>query len=117
MMSKQKLYSIALVSVAMTLMLVSTAGAMRFGDVILKTDPCTQSVDFLKFPTCGWDGGCDPSSCDNSRDKDKCLEPFLTGTIRADKDKNGQTAYNYKVKNTGDAPLKGLAVIDKDDHK
>ena len=42
-------------------MLVSTACAMRFGDfgnVILKTDPSTQSVDFLKFPTCGCDWRC-----------------------------------------------------------
>ena len=107
MIIKHKLYSIALVSVAMILMLVSTAGAMNFGDVILKTDPGTQSVDFLKFPTCG----CDSSWGDNCRDKDKdnkdkCPAPFLTGTINVDKDKNGQNDYKYKVENTGDAPLK-----------
>ena len=39
----------------MVLMLVSTAGAMRSGNVILKTDSSTQSVDFLKFPACGCD--------------------------------------------------------------
>jgi len=55
MISKHKLYKIALVSIFMVLMLGSTAGAVRFGDVILKTDPCTQSVDFLKFPACGCD--------------------------------------------------------------
>ena len=112
MIIKQKLYSITLVSVVMTLMLISTASAARFGDVTLKTDPCTQSVDFLKFPVCG----CDSDSCDNCRDKDKgkCLEPFLTGTIHKEKDKNGQTDYNYKVINTGDTPLKGLAVLGKD---
>jgi hypothetical protein len=55
------LYKIALVSIVLVLMLVSTACAMRFGDfgnVILKTDPSTQSVDFLKFPVCGCDDGC-----------------------------------------------------------
>ena len=60
MISKHKLYKIALVSIVLVLMLVSTACAMRFGDfgnVILKTDPSTQSVDFLKFPVCGCDDG------------------------------------------------------------
>ena len=52
MISKHKLYKMALVSIFMVLMLGSTAGAVRFGDVILKTDPCTQSVDFLKFLVC-----------------------------------------------------------------
>ena len=56
-MSKHKLYKITLVSIVMVLMLVSTVGAVRFGDVILKTDPVTQSVDFLKFPACGCDWG------------------------------------------------------------
>ncbi len=55
MISKHKLYKMALVSIFMVLMLGSTAGAVRFGDVILKTDPCTQSVDFLKFPACWCD--------------------------------------------------------------
>ncbi len=47
-------------------MLVSTVGAVRFGDVILKTDPCTQSVDFLKFPACGCD--CDYGCGDTGRE-------------------------------------------------
>jgi len=56
MIIKRKLYKIALVSIVLVLMLVSTACAMRFGkDVILKTDPGT--VDFLKFPACGCDHG------------------------------------------------------------
>ena len=58
MISKHKLYRIALASLVMVLILVSTACAVRVGDVILTTDPCTQSVDFLKFPACGCDGGC-----------------------------------------------------------
>jgi len=65
MISKHKLYKIALVSIFMVLMLVSTAGAVRFGDVILKTDPCTQSVDFLKFPACGCDWGCGSQTWDH----------------------------------------------------
>jgi hypothetical protein len=43
------------------LLLVSTAGAARFGNVILKTDSVTGMVDFLKFPVCGCEdnfGGC-----------------------------------------------------------
>ena len=64
MISKHKLYKIALVSLVMVLMLVSTVDAVKFGDVILKTDPCTQSVDFLKFPACGCDCG---SFMDNFR--------------------------------------------------
>jgi len=63
-MSKHKLYKIALVSIVMVLMLVSTAGAMRFGDVILKTDTATQSVDFLKFPACECDWGCGSQTWD-----------------------------------------------------
>ena len=56
MIFKHNLYKIALVSIAITLMLVSTAAAARYGDgnVILKTDPCTGFVDFLKFPACGF---------------------------------------------------------------
>ena len=53
MISKYKLYKIALASIAILLIVVSTAGAARFGDVILKTNSATQSVDFLKFPTGG----------------------------------------------------------------
>jgi hypothetical protein len=79
MIIKHKLYKIALVSIVMVLMLVSTAGAARYGNVILTTDNATQSVDFLKFPACGCDHGfcgCgdhswDHSCNDNSSDKDK----------------------------------------------
>ena len=61
MISKYKLYKIALVSTAMILMLVNIVGAQpanhddRTGGcgVTLITDPCTQSVDLLEFPTCG----------------------------------------------------------------
>jgi|GEM_PF-2879732 hypothetical protein len=151
MILKQKWNSIALVSVAITLMLVSTASAAGFGNVILKTDPCTQSVNFLKFPACGDDCGCgwDPSSCDNTKDnhvnkdakevikdpvvvnqynynnnscdqcskrdsdkKDSDKAPYLTGNIHIEKDPSGQTKYNYNVINTGDAPLKGVALLD-----
>lgn len=59
MISKYKLYKIALASIAILLIVVSTAGAARFGDVILKTNSATQSVDFLKFPTGGCDWGCE----------------------------------------------------------
>ena len=62
MISKHKLYKMTLISIVMVLMLVSTASATRahgFGDVILKTDPCTGFVDFLKFPACGCDCGYD----------------------------------------------------------
>jgi len=85
MISKHKSYKIALVSIFMVLMLVSTAGAVRYGNVILTTDPCTQSVDFLKFPACGcndgfcgcgdhsWDHSCNDKSCDKDKSsyKDK----------------------------------------------
>ena len=40
-------------------MVVSTAGAARFGNVILKTDNATGMVDFLKFPVCG----CEDNFC------------------------------------------------------
>lgn len=61
MINKHKLYKIALVSVAMILMLVNIVGAKPYNHddracgcgVTLVTDPCTQSVDFLHFPTCG----------------------------------------------------------------
>lgn len=65
MTSKQKSYKLALVSIAMVLMLVSTAGAARFGEVILKTDSCTGMVDFLKFPVCGCE---DNSGCGSFMD-------------------------------------------------
>jgi hypothetical protein len=65
MTSKQKSYKLALVSIAMVLMLVSTAGATRFGEVILKTDSCTGMVDFLKFPVCGCE---DNSGCGSFMD-------------------------------------------------
>jgi len=67
MINKHKLCKMALVSAAVILMLVNITGARSFhyddrnwgcGDVILKTNPVTQSVDFLKFPACGCDGGC-----------------------------------------------------------
>jgi|ERR1035437_4696803 hypothetical protein len=60
MTSKHKLYKIALVSIFVVLMLVSTVSASRHenGNVILKTDSCTGFVDFLKFPACGCDWGC-----------------------------------------------------------
>ena len=66
MINKHKLCKMALVSAAVILMLVNITGARSFhsddrnwgcGDVILKTNPVTQSVDFLKFPACGYDGG------------------------------------------------------------
>ena len=66
MISKHKLYKITLVSMVMVLMLVSTAGAMRSGNVILTTDNATQSVDFLKFPTCGCGFPTDECFCDHS---------------------------------------------------
>ena len=43
MITKHKLYKIALVSIVVVLMLVSTAGAMRFSDVIFKTDSTTKT--------------------------------------------------------------------------
>ena len=66
MISKHKLYKITLVSMVMVLMLVSTAGAMKSGNVILTTDNATQSVDFLKFPTCGCGFPTDECFCDHS---------------------------------------------------
>ena len=75
MIIKHKLYKIALVSIVMVLMLVSTAGAERYGNVILTTDNVTHSVDFLKFPPCGCDQGlcgCGDHSCnDKSCGRDK----------------------------------------------
>ncbi len=75
MIIKHKLYKIALVSIVMVLMLVSTAGAARCGNVILTTDNATQSVDFLKFPACACDHGfcgCGDHSCnDESCNKDR----------------------------------------------
>jgi len=62
MITKQKLYKTAVVSITIILMLVSTAGAVKahgFGNVILTTDNSTSFVDFLKLPGCGCDGGCD----------------------------------------------------------
>src|ERR1035437_2371851 len=72
MIINPKLYKIALLSIALVLMLVSTAGAASFGNIILKTDSSTGFVDFLKFPACGCDDhnyGCGDSKCD-----DKCKE-------------------------------------------
>jgi hypothetical protein len=80
MIIKHKLHKIALVSIVLVLMLVSTASASRHGNgnVILKTDSCTGFVDFLKFPACGCDddfGGCGDHSCnDKSCDKDKSCD-------------------------------------------
>ena len=54
MISKQELTKITIVSAAMILMLMNVVGAKSDDwEVTLVTDPCTQSVDFLKFPTCG----------------------------------------------------------------
>jgi hypothetical protein len=60
MISKHKLYKIALVSTAMILMLVIIVGAKPYNyepGTKLITDPTTQSVDLLKFPACGCDCG------------------------------------------------------------
>ena len=124
MISKHKLYKIAFVSIAIVLIGVSTTSAMRFGDVILKTNPTTQSVDFLQFPVSGWEDlncgyeshtpyqPCD-KSCDKSCDKcPNCPAPTLKADITRDKDSKGQTIYNYKVTNTGNAPLTGVASFD-----
>lgn len=128
MIIKQKLYKIALVSIAMVLMLVSIAGASTFADVILKTDPTIQSVNFLKFPVIGYDdnyfgGDWDHSCGDKSHDKDKscdkcptCPAPALTADIHKEKDPKGQTIYNYNVTNTGNAPLTGKASYDNRDY-
>ena len=62
MINKQNLHKLALVSVAIVLILVGTAGATRFGNVILKTDSSTGFVDVFKSPACGCDNyncGCD----------------------------------------------------------
>jgi len=40
-----------------------------------------------------------------------CSAPALTGYIHVEKDPKGQTKYNYTVVNTGNASLKGVAVI------
>jgi hypothetical protein len=147
MIIKQKLYKIALVSLAIVLMLASTAGASRNGNLIFKSNPATNMVDFLKFPVAGFDddyGYGNPivinSCCDKDKscsDKDKCCDngkkcpecpkcpdcqkcpdcpscsaPFLTVDIHKDKDPKGQTIYNYKVTNTGNAPLTGKAFFD-----
>jgi hypothetical protein len=58
MINKHKLYKIILVSTTMILMLVNIVGSMPFDcGATLITDNCTQSVDLLKFPACGCDGG------------------------------------------------------------
>jgi uncharacterized repeat protein (TIGR01451 family) len=129
MIIKRNLYKIA-IAIAMVLMLISTAGAVRFGDVILKTDSSTGFVDFLKFPACGCDddfGGCGDHSCnDKSRDKDKscdkdkkcpiCPAPALNITKSASpttySDVGQIITYIYNVTNIGNVVLTGVVVYD-----
>ncbi len=68
MISKHKLYKITLVSAAMLLMLVNivSAGSFRPDNIILGTNNTTQSVDFLKFPTCGCGSPTDECFCDHN---------------------------------------------------
>jgi hypothetical protein len=70
MISKRELTKITIVSAAMILMLVNIVGAMPFDcGVTLITDNCTQSVDLLKFPACGCEGGFPICGCgDNGRE-------------------------------------------------
>ena len=134
---KQKSYKIALVSIVMILMLLSTASASRHenGNVILKTDP--GMVDFLKFPACGsgcgdpsWDHSCNDK--DKSCDKDNkcppcncptCPDPALslnktanvtsitlTGNYTLDLSK--QIQYTYNITNVGNVDLSGIKVYD-----
>jgi hypothetical protein len=46
-----------LVSIAIVLMIVSTAGGAKFGNAILRTNNSTGFVDALKLPACGCDCG------------------------------------------------------------
>jgi len=65
MLNKHKFYKMALVSATMILMLGNIVGAKPYNyddrtcgcGVTLIIDPCTQSVDLLKFPACGCDFG------------------------------------------------------------
>ena len=86
MISKCKLYKIALVSTAMILMLVNIVGAKPGNHddrtlgcgVTLITDPCTQSVDLLKFPTCGcgddWNWGSGERGAEVTLITDPCTQ-------------------------------------------
>jgi hypothetical protein len=98
MVSKHQLYSTALVSVAMISILVGIVGAEPFA-YIKNNNNDTIYVINAKINTDA------PSSS-------LCSAPALTGDIHVEKDPTGQTIYNYKVMNTGDAPIKGVAVLD-----
>ena len=85
-------------------MLVSTAGAARFGDVILKTDSSTGIViNQYNY---------------NNNSCDKCPAPALKedsdkgAYLTIDKHVDPETnVSNYKVTNSGDVPLKGVEVM------
>jgi hypothetical protein len=135
MIIKHKLRKIALVSIALVLMLVSTAGAARFGNVILKTDSATQSVDFLKFPACGCDDdffgcedhSCNDKSCDRGKSCDKkcpvyptcptCAVPALQinkiGVLANQTDGHPiNITYTYNITNTGNVPVSEINLYD-----
>ena len=52
------MYKIVLFSLAMVLVMGTITGATTFSGVKLRTNLKNQSVDFLKFPACGYDWGC-----------------------------------------------------------
>ena len=93
----------------MILMLVSTADAARFGNVILKTDSSTGFVDFLKFPACGyedkfnenWDHAWDHTYNDKDKpnDKDKSKDKGKYQALNLTKMANRATIDDYLVSN------------------
>ncbi len=98
MVSKHKLYSIALVSVTIILILIGIVGAEPFA-YITNNNNNTICVINAKINTV-------------ASDSSLCSVPALTGDIHVEKDPTGQTKYNYKVMNTGDKPIKGVAILD-----
>jgi len=114
MIIKQKLYKITLSTIAIVLMLASTAGASTFGDLILKTNSATQSVDFLKFPVCGSeDKNC---GCEDHIPCPPCQAPSLTITKLANVSHYSTTLdqilYTYTLNNTGNVNLTGIVLYD-----
>jgi hypothetical protein len=124
MIIKHKLYKIALVSIAMVFMLISTAGAFPFcgcgcGDHFrdhscndkLSDDSSNKCIVCPGCPTCPTCPACNCPTC-----AAPALKITKTGSITGrQNDQNGLRpiiTYNYTLTNTGNVGLNGIVIYD-----
>ncbi len=117
MIDKHKLYSIALVSTAWVLMLVSIASAATFVENPNHCENCNGQMIKYTFNITNNSGKVNiEEPIKITENKTPCSTPFLkiekSVDPKTDKFQGQIPTYNYKVTNIGDAPIKGVVVFD-----